>query len=484
MALCLTIFLEAIQRFVEPQQVSQPVLILIVGSFGLAFNILGLLLLHDHNHGHEGHDHEKGAKNAMSTAEQGQSTEHGENTTASLNNTPNTENVVTKDVVGDTGNATEANPAAAGQADGLAHSLNKSDEITPIVARSPAQTRRRKTSSSSSARRGHVPRRSGSHTRYSSMGDVPVHLHPVSFRSGVIAASRLEEIDSAPNTESEDENEDPGNHHDKPSETQGLLKGGPKQNYGSEQDAGPTANKGSQNIGHTNHKHRQHKGAGKSHGHSHGDLNMRGIFLHVMGDALGNIGVIATALIIWLTDFSWRFYFDPAISIIITVIILHSAIPLCRAASRILLQAVQADISIDDITADIEDLPGVISCHHVHVWQLSDTKLIASLHVQLAFDFEGAGKREYMLLAMAVRTCLHEYGIHSSTIQPEFCLDDAHNHLHDDQTSRNGSHDGLNGSTATNSSSNGRGTPDACLLDCADSCGNATCCTPAPIAKP
>ena len=64
------------------------------------------------------------------------------------------------------------------------------------------------------------------------------------------------------------------------------------------------------------------------HGHSHGSMNMRALVLHVLGDALGNVGVIATGLIIWLTDWKYKFYFDPVISLVITAIIFSSALPL------------------------------------------------------------------------------------------------------------------------------------------------------------
>ncbi len=72
------------------------------------------------------------------------------------------------------------------------------------------------------------------------------------------------------------------------------------------------------------HSHGHHGG----HGHSHGSMNMRALILHVMGDALGNVGVISTGLIIWLTTLSWKYYFDPIISLVITVIIFSSALPL------------------------------------------------------------------------------------------------------------------------------------------------------------
>lgn len=71
----------------------------------------------------------------------------------------------------------------------------------------------------------------------------------------------------------------------------------------------------------------------ESHGHlqsrSHGgSMNMKALLLHVIGDALGNVGVIATGLIIWLTSWSFKYYCDPIISLVITVIICHSALPL------------------------------------------------------------------------------------------------------------------------------------------------------------
>lgn len=199
-----------------------------------------------------------------------------------------------------------------------------------------------------------------------------------------------------------------------------------------------------------------------------------------MGDALGNIGVIGTALFIWLTDYSWRFYMDPLISLIITMIILASAIPLCKAASRILLQAVPAGISVDDIQADIEDLPGIVSCHHVHVWQLSDTKLVGSLHVQVEFDFKGEGSARYMELAQNIRRCLHEYGIHSSTIQPEFCLDPEHDHT--DGANEDGS--SPRQASRVPSKANSVRDADPCLLECGDQCGpGKSCCSPAPPAN-
>jgi solute carrier family 30 (zinc transporter), member 1 len=85
-----------------------------------------------------------------------------------------------------------------------------------------------------------------------------------------------------------------------------------------------------------------------------------------------------------------------------------------RSASFILLQAVPSTISLEGIREDIQGVGGVLSVHELHVWQLSEDKIVASVHVWVARD------REYMHIAHAIRKILHDHGVHSSTIQPEF----------------------------------------------------------------
>jgi zinc transporter 1 len=324
------------------------------------------------------------------------------------------------------------------------------------------------TQSPSKATGKKTKRHSRSHSRnYATIDEI--YVHPSSFRNSIIESSR------AHDDEADDEDTDIAE-DEQPTEQTSLLSK-PK-SHGSHNHSHDHAHANGKKDNHKGHKHNQPKkeASGGGHGHSHADLNMRGVFLHVLGDALGNIGVIATALFIWLTDYSWRMYADPAVSLLITVIILLSALPLCKAASRILLQAVPENLSIDDITEDITDLTGIVSCHHLHVWQLSDTKLIASLHVQVDFDFKGEGSARYMDLARQIRECLHQYGIHSSTIQPEFCLNASHDHSAQG-SDESGAEDG--GRKSKNPSV--KGGPDACLLECPDSCGGGKqCCDPTP----
>ena len=88
-----------------------------------------------------------------------------------------------------------------------------------------------------------------------------------------------------------------------------------------------------------------HRGKSLEGAHGHGSMNMKAILLHVLGDALGNVGVIATGLIIWQTSWPYKYYFDPVISLVITVIIFSSAMPLGK--SRSLRGTYKLDLLID-----------------------------------------------------------------------------------------------------------------------------------------
>ncbi|KAL8732654.1 MAG: hypothetical protein Q9166_002629 [cf. Caloplaca sp. 2 TL-2023] len=483
-ALCLSIFLDVIQRFVEPQTVTNPTLVGIVGAAGLLSNILGLFLFHEHGHSHgggHGHGHSHADNDQLAAAEEGQSNsgpvDRDEHTTTVADQSGNVVDVLPQNTIA----GWPKTAKAAGPANGsprkksLGFSRHDEDATTATNSTSPVSARK---SISSTAHR-HRRHTSGSRSRFANPDDI--NIHPASFRNDIIQASRLEDIESS-TSESED-NEEALVDDEPAAENQPLL-GRHKSNGSAKPGVGDL--KKPQLYDHADHKHNQPKEESKG-GHSHGDLNMRGVFLHVMGDALGNIGVIGTALIIRFTSWAWKQYADPIISLVITCIILGSAIPLCKAASRILLQAVPPGISVDDIQADIQDLPGVISCHHLHIWQLSDTKKIASLHIQVEFDFKGEGSARYMQLARAIRHCLHDYGIHNSTIQPEFCLDSRHRHTsgnmsedegHSSERSRDGGSRSRGASNRGSGASSVHSQPDACLLECGDECEDGKqCCT-------
>lgn len=145
------------------------------------------------------------------------------------------------------------------------------------------------------------------------------------------------------------------------------------------------------------------------------DLGILGVLIHLVGDAINNIGVIIAALIIWLTKSEGRFYADPAVSMWIAIMILASAIPLTKRSGRLLLQSAPPGVKLEDVKHDLESIPGVKGVHELHVWRLDQKKAIASAHVVVSEE----SLATFMEKAQTFSECLHAYGIHSATLQPE-----------------------------------------------------------------
>ncbi|ANZ77477.1 BA75_04373T0 [Komagataella pastoris] len=296
LALCFTIFIEAIQRFIIPQAISNAKLILIVGFAGLVSNGVGLILFHEH-----GHDHV-----SDSSAESQHGHSHG----------------------------------VASVDEELHTGMVQDEERNNLLASTSSPY-------SSRARR----------SIYSLEDDNIDSILPNNVVSEIERATFQEQT---------------------------LSRSKDKKNI----------------------KRKQQKPK---------SLNVQGIFLHVLGDALGNVGVIVTALIIWKTDYRWRFYADPVVSLLITGIIFSSALPLCKSASKILLQATPTAIEFEEVLEQILNVPGVESVHDFHIWNLTERLYIASLHVEINRNPE-----EFLSIAKEIKSSLHEFGIHSVTIQPEF----------------------------------------------------------------
>ncbi|KAM3085078.1 hypothetical protein ACMFMG_003514 [Clarireedia jacksonii] len=145
------------------------------------------------------------------------------------------------------------------------------------------------------------------------------------------------------------------------------------------------------------------------------DLASLAVLLHVLMDAINNIGVIIAALVIWRAHSSARFYADPGVSMGISIMIIISTFSIIRSSGSILLQSVPLGVNIEDVKHDIESIPGILSIHELHIWGLCQKKTIASAHI-VTNEVEIRG---FMGQAKLVRECFHAYGIHSVTLQAE-----------------------------------------------------------------
>jgi len=168
------------------------------------------------------------------------------------------------------------------------------------------------------------------------------------------------------------------------------------------------------------HSDRHDHSHSHSHAHTHArrhdhDLGTKAVLIHLMGDAFNNIGVIISAVIIWKTTSENRFYADPAISMIIGIVLVLTALKLVFQGGKILLLSEPLGVDVEDVKHDLEKVPGVLSVHELHVWRLNEEKSCATAHVVIA----DASLDHFKSIAKIMNECLHAYGIHSATIQPE-----------------------------------------------------------------
>jgi cobalt-zinc-cadmium efflux system protein len=113
------------------------------------------------------------------------------------------------------------------------------------------------------------------------------------------------------------------------------------------------------------------------HGIREGNLNTRGAYLHVLGDALGSVGALAAAAVILLTGWTLA---DPIISIALALLILVGAWRLLRESTDILLEGVPGHVSMAEVQQRMMGVAGVTGVHDLHVWTVTSGMVAMSGH--------------------------------------------------------------------------------------------------------
>ena len=158
----------------------------------------------------------------------------------------------------------------------------------------------------------------------------------------------------------------------------------------------------------------------KEHNHS---LNIRALFLHFIADTLSSVLVIISGILIkYVNNADVKLYVDPVCGIIIAIIIVIPSIKIYKQGFKILLQYSPTEINIEELRNNIINIDFVKNIHELHVWTLDESKYIGTLHFtvlpNVAYDVN------------VIKEIMHNYGIHSTTIQPEFsdqCNDECDN---------------------------------------------------------
>lgn len=145
-------------------------------------------------------------------------------------------------------------------------------------------------------------------------------------------------------------------------------------------------------------------------GHQH-DLNMRGAWLHVMGDALGSVTAIAAGILIVAFGWIWA---DAVSSVLISLIIIYGSWNLIRESINVLLEGTPSHINIRAVEEAILATEGVKAVHDLHIWTITSGLEALSAHVQHNETISQA------ILLKKLRQLLHdEFGIDHLTIQME-----------------------------------------------------------------
>lgn len=384
-ALCFSIFIEALKRLVILEEIENPYLVLIVGAVGLVVNAFGMFLFHQTGHGHShgglSHSHSHGSKDIDESMEQhshgyehahshhGHGHSHGHGHAHGGSKKP----FSTKDFLHNDKNSISRHGMNS-------HSTPVNDEIsksttsfTPSLEKVPEDQITQETQQDLKTDNTNVE---------NDNNEKKIDLEKIEMGNESSITINDNNDSAARKKDSTNASSEAFNR----SHIKNISNEDPE-----EKRRFPTKFK------------------------SAGQLNIHAVYLHILGDALGSIIVMISALIIIFTEGEWTLYVDPAMSIIMVAIILKTSIPLLIETSKILMNSVPHHIQVNDLKKRLmENIPDIRNVHELHIWQLAGDKIIASAHVKLLQP------SEYDENALKIKEFFHHEGIHSTTIQIEY----------------------------------------------------------------
>ena len=143
----------------------------------------------------------------------------------------------------------------------------------------------------------------------------------------------------------------------------------------------------------------------------HGDLNIRGAFLHMAADALVSLGVVIAGLAIMATGALW---IDPVVSLLIVAVIAWGTWGLLKDSVAMSLLAVPKGIDEKAVRAYLAGLPGVVAVHDLHIWPMSTTETALTAHLVMPGGHPGDG-----FLREVADELSHHHRIGHATVQVE-----------------------------------------------------------------
>jgi cobalt-zinc-cadmium efflux system protein len=142
----------------------------------------------------------------------------------------------------------------------------------------------------------------------------------------------------------------------------------------------------------------------------HGDLNIRGAYLHMAADAAVSLGVVVAALVIMATGWLWV---DPVISLGIAAVVLASGWSLARDSVNLALDGVPRGIELAQVKDYLVQLEGVSELHDLHIWAMSTNETALTAHLVCPGGYDDG------FLHRICEELSHRFNIHHATLQIE-----------------------------------------------------------------
>ena len=143
------------------------------------------------------------------------------------------------------------------------------------------------------------------------------------------------------------------------------------------------------------------------------NINMRGAYAHVLGDAAGSVGAIAAALAMMCFGWGWA---DAAASLLVATLIVKSGWSVLKESLNILMEGSPKGVSLDALVAQISGVDGVLSVHDLHVWSITSGANALTAHIVVSGELS---VREAERILREISHEMEHLGITHTTLQCE-----------------------------------------------------------------
>ncbi len=167
-------------------------------------------------------------------------------------------------------------------------------------------------------------------------------------------------------------------------------------------------------------------------GESKHNINVRGAYIHMLGDAISAAGVVVAGLVVASTG---SYIADPIVSMLIGVFILWSSWGILKESVNVLLEGIPEGMVMANLESTIGSVHGVLAVHDLHVWTIGSGVVCCSCHIMVAEQSIRSGEQVLRAVKEELR---HHFGITHATIQVEvegcaeddmYCTMKSHRHI-------------------------------------------------------